>query len=375
MGKMPECGAGPATGNASARPIRCDNLQDQPMVVAEIDPLRDSRWNELVDSHPHGSVFHSQSWLRALHSVYGYESVALTTSRPGERLRNGLVFCRIDSWLTGPRLVSLPFSDHCEPLITTLAEGEAMVKHMTRKVARSGPEYVEIRPVEYVPSSNSELDRGREYWFHRLDLRSPADELFREFHKDCVQRKIRRAEREQLHYEKGTSEELLQKFYRLLVLSRRRQYLPPQPLKWFRGLIDAFGDNIKIRLVSKDGKAAASILTLLHRRTMVYKYGCSDSALTKYGGTALLFWKTIQEAQERGCEELDMGRSNIDNTGLVTFKERWGAIGKVIGYWMYPPRPAGIPSKWKTNLVGRMVSVAPDFALKAVGNALYKHIG
>ena len=37
-------------------------------------------------------------------------------SPPDEPLENGFLFCRVESWLTGRRLVSLPFSDHCEPL-------------------------------------------------------------------------------------------------------------------------------------------------------------------------------------------------------------------------------------------------------------------
>jgi lipid II:glycine glycyltransferase (peptidoglycan interpeptide bridge formation enzyme) len=158
-------------------------------------------------------------------------------------------------------------------------------------------------------------------------------------------------------------------------MSRRRQYLPPQPLKWFRGLIEAFGNDLKIRLVSKDDVPIASILTLLHRRSMVYKYGCSDAAFTKYGGTAFLFWKTVQEARECGCEELDMGRSDIDNKGLIAFKERWGAVGSFICYWTYPSHSPVTAEQWKTTLVRRLVSAAPDLALKAIGNALYKHIG
>ena len=70
------------------------------------------RWSALVHSHAQASVFHSTNWLRALQGVYGYEPVVVTTCPPVELLTNGLVFCRISSWLTGSRLVSLPFSDH-----------------------------------------------------------------------------------------------------------------------------------------------------------------------------------------------------------------------------------------------------------------------
>src|SRR5215467_14482639 len=82
----------------------------------QLDPIKDLRWAALVEKHPHASVFHSVAWLQALRNTYGYEPVVFTTSPPHAELTNAMVFCRIESWLTGRRLVSLPFSDHCEPL-------------------------------------------------------------------------------------------------------------------------------------------------------------------------------------------------------------------------------------------------------------------
>ena len=171
-----------------------------------------------------------------------------------------------------------------------------------------------------VPGVKVGLEESLVYQFHRLDLRGNTQDLFHGFHKDCVQRKIRRAEREGLKYEAGNSEALLQKFYKLLVMTRRRQYLPPQPLAWFRGLLSGLGDDVKIRVASKDDVPVAGILTLSHKKTVVYKYGGSNAALNKFGGMALLFWNTIQEAKEQGIEELDMGRSDTDNLGLIAFQ-------------------------------------------------------
>ncbi len=84
--------------------------------VYELDPLRDHRWPSFLQRHPQASVFHSVGWLEALHRTYGYEPVAFTTSPPTSDLKRALLFCRIRSWLTGHRIVSLPFSDHCAPL-------------------------------------------------------------------------------------------------------------------------------------------------------------------------------------------------------------------------------------------------------------------
>jgi hypothetical protein len=343
--------------------------------VYEINPLYDNRWTLFVDRHPASSVFHSPNWLRALRTVYRYEPVVLTTCPPRASLTNGLVFCRINSWLTGRRAVSLPFSDHCEPLVDNASEAHNLLLHMRRYVDEEQYKYLEIRPVSYEPSGYNELERSLLYYLHRLDLRPTVGELMHAFHKDCVQRKIRRAEREKLLYEEGTSEDLLQKFYRLLVMTRRRQYLPPQPQDWFRGLIAAFGKDLKIRVASnKDGVAVASILTLSHKKSMIYKYGCSNSAFNNLGGTALLFWKTIQEAKENGFDEFEMGRSDVDNLGLIAFKERWGACGKLISYWTFPHGDPGLPNIWK-KLSRRVVPSVPDLALENVGKLLYRHVG
>lgn len=343
--------------------------------IYEIDPLSDPRWASLIESHPRASVFHSTDWIRALRTVYDYESVAITTCPPGSPLTNGLVFCRIKSWLTGRRFVSLPFSDHCEPLVSSSAGLDDLLLHMKRYVDEKKWKYIAIRPVYYAPSDHTKFVKSLKYCFHRLDLAMSAQQLFHNFHKDCVQRKIRRAERESLRYEEGTSEVLLQRFYKLLVMTRRRQGLPPQPLDWFRGLIAVFGNNLKIRAAYKDDLPVASILTLSHKKSMIYKYGGSNAEFNKLGGMAFLFWKTIQEAKDNGLEELDMGRSDADNLGLIAFKEHWGAVGTPLTYWAYPDQPARHPSGWQKSLARQIVSAAPDLALETIGRLLYRHVG
>lgn len=365
-------GAGPATfGTLSV----AGNVEREAARAFEIDPLHDPRWAALVDSHPRASVFHSPNWLQALRTVYGYKPFVVTTCPPGARLTNGLVFCRIKSWLTGQRLVSLPFSDHCEPLVDSSGELDDMLLYMRQNVDKHRWKRIEIRPISLEPSGHTKLARSVTYCFHRVDLRRSAQELFRSFNKDSVQRRIRRAERENLKYEEGTSENLLQEFYRLLVMTRRRHCLPPQPLIWFRGLIAAFGKDLKIRVASKDGVAVASILTFSHKKSMVYKYGCCDAKYNRFGGTPLLLWKTIQEAKDGGFEEFDLGRSDTDNLGLIAFKEHWDGQRALIHYWTYPHRPSRPTPSWKKSLARQVVSAAPDLALIGVGKLLYRHVG
>ena len=140
------------------------------------------------------------------------------------------------------------------------------------------------------------------YCLHRLDLRPSLDLLYKGFHKDCIQRKITRAEREGLSYEAGRSDSLLHQLYALLQLTRSRHRLPPQPIEWFRNLLASMEKDACIRIASRAGQPVAGIMTMRHGKTVVYKYGGSDARFNNLGGMAMLFWQAIQEAKQTGAE-------------------------------------------------------------------------
>ncbi|MCU1241296.1 MAG: hypothetical protein JWO71_2022 [Candidatus Acidoferrum typicum] len=345
------------------------------MGIYKLNPLQDPRWQSFVDRHPRGSVFHTMEWLEALRRTYGYEPVVYTTTPPACELSNGVVFCRIRSWLSGSRLVSLPFSDHCEPLASSEELAE-LIHWLRASRQRKNWKYIELRPLSSDGARTADLTKSESFSLQVLDLRPSIDTLFRTFHKSCVQRKIQRAEREKLTYEEGRSDTLLKKFYDLLLLTRRRHGLPPQPLVWFRNAVACLGDRVLIRIASKDGRPVASIVTMQYKDVLVYKYGCSDSRLNNLGGNSLLFWRAIQDAKRDGVVKFDLGRSEPDNSGLVTFKENWGAVSEPLEYYRLPARQAlHLNSGWRTRIARSVFSMMPDPLLAATGRLLYRHIG
>src|SRR5579872_2455360 len=140
-------------------PVSSNMFESEVTGVYEVDPLQDPRWDELVQRHAHGSVFHSPRWLEALRTAYGYDPVVISTCAPDETLANGLVFCRVKSWLTGHRMVSVPFSDHCEPLVNNASDLDCLLSGLRRKVDDGQWKYIEIRPVSLRPSSLTGLDQ------------------------------------------------------------------------------------------------------------------------------------------------------------------------------------------------------------------------
>jgi hypothetical protein len=350
-------------------------VQSLPMCLYHVDPCNDPRWPRFLDRCPDASVFHTRGWLEALRRTYGYKPVVYTTSAPGTELVNGQAFCRIDSWLTGCRLVSVPFSDHAAVLMDGAAHFESLLSCLQEEVDNKKWRYVDLRPVGGELAVPARFRTSDAFYHHKLSLDMDLDTILRSFHKNCIQRKIRRAAHENLDYTEGRSEVLIGQFYLLLTLTQHRHRIPPQPISWFRNLAACLGDAMKIRIASRNGRPIAGIVTLSTKNSMIYKYGGSDSKYHKLGGIPFLLWKAIQEAKACGFAELDMGRTDCKNSGLVAFKERWGATRSTLMYWRYPASITASPRRWEFKAAQRIFALMPASALPAAGRLLYRHIG
>lgn len=345
--------------------------------VYQIDPLRDPRWARFVSSHPRATIFHTPAWLDAVCQTYKYRAFCLTTTPPGCELTNGIAFCEVSSWLTGHRWVSVPFADHCDPLVDREDDLDTLLDWIQWQSSQANNKYVELRPLNTLTTKTAGFSTGSEYRVHLLDVTSTIPDLLKSFDKHSVQRRIPRVEREGLQYDEGRSETLLHKFYELMILTRRRHHVPPQPIAWYRNLLNSAGEKASIRMVSKDGVPVASILTLRHGQSVIYKYGASDRHYNALSGNVLLFWRAIQDARDSGASIFDMGRSDLDNPGLIRFKSNWGTTNLPLTYWRYPALATSHPSALQTmgKLAGPVLSHLPDRCLTAVGSLLYRHAG
>jgi GNAT acetyltransferase-like protein len=342
------------------------------MELYEIDPLKDHRWADLVERRGVSSMFHTPGWLEALRRTYGFGPVAFTDSPPGESLTNGLVFCRVASWMTGRRLVSLPFSDHCEPLTQSPEGLSGMLTSIKGLLVREG-RYTELRPLIAIPATDG-FDTTSLYCLHSIDLSAPLSTIFARFHRSHTQRAIRKGERSGLVVEVGRSAGILSEFYALLALTRQRHGMPVQPFNWFQNLADCLGESVRVYLARHHGRPVAGIVTVAHKSTLVFKYGGSNSAYNRYGGMSLLLWQAIQDAKARGLVEFDLGRSDLSNAGLIAFKDHLGARRLTLTYYRYKGRPTSARrERWKPSVAKVVYSFLPQMVQARVGSGLYRH--
>ncbi len=276
-------------------------------------------------------------------------------------------------------MVSLPFSDHCEPLFNSAHELDFVVDSLRAEMEHQDWKYLEIRPI----IGRFDREGGKtgfrpatSFYIHRLNLRPTLEEIFQSLHKDSAQRRIRRAERAGLSCECGRSEEMLKDFYNLLLLTRGRHNLPPQPYVWFRNLIDCMGEALELRLAYMGTLPIAALLTLRFRNTIYYKYGCSNSKFHNLGAMPALLWRTIQESKAAGFEDFDLGRSECQNKGLIAFKNHWAREHTCLVYWRYPcPDHLSFEDDWKLRIVKRAFACMPSRLLALAGRLMYRHIG
>lgn len=240
-------------------------------------------------------------------------------------------------------------------------------------------EYLEVRPIgdEFAQLGDELGFRPTgQYFRHVIDLQPDYQDLFKTFDKDSVQRRVKHADRVGLIEKRGISIDLLRDFYRLFVITRRRHRVPPPPFMWFRNLVNCEGGAAQILAAYTGDTPIAAVLTLLFKKTAYFKYGCSDARFNRFGATPWLLWKAISAAKASGALQFDMGRTQEENLGLLTFKNHWVPSAKRLTYWRFSDtRPLDKSSAWKLELSKHLFSHMPNALLILSGKLIYRHIG
>jgi len=336
--------------------------------------MTDARWETLAKEHPSASIFHQRGWLEALSRTYRYEPFVISKTPAGRPLEEGVVFCSVSSWITGTRLVSLPFADHCAPLLTDSGSWLDIWEWLGQECAGRRWRYAELRPLFEVVKAAG-VHESATYFFHELDLTPSLECIFKQLHKTCIQRKVLRAGKEGLSCERGNSDELLSDFYRLQLMTRRRHRLLPQPRAWFRNLLACLPGQSEIMVARKDGRAIAAMMILRHGTTVTYKYGCSDDRFHALGSMPYLFWALIETSKAAGAERIDFGRSDLEHKGLVQFKDRLGAAKRLASYYRYEKDKSSPEMKWDSEIARQFFCLLPNRAFSAAGQLVYRHLG
>ena len=143
------------------------------MTIKLIDPITDPRWDKFVENHPFGWIYHLSGWKKVLEQSFNHMKgyyFALIDENDG--IKAGLPIYEVKSWLTGNRLVSIPFATLCNPLISTSEEMTELLKAVMEFSRDRNISYLEIRTLfsTSLVQASDKLNRTDAYMHNYLPL-------------------------------------------------------------------------------------------------------------------------------------------------------------------------------------------------------------
>lgn len=342
------------------------------------------QWDAFVKGHPYGWICHLSGWKEVIEKSFKHIKGHFLAIRDenSRTITGGIPVYVVKSWLTGNRLVSIPFAQLCDPLISTQQDMDMLLGPLVDIYQQNRCNYIEIRSTfSDICTGITVLKRSASYKHHYLLLNRDPEELKKSFHAKSIRPRISKAIKNQLALAVASSEYDLCQFYKLLFYSRKRLGLPPIPYHFFKALWETFGNTRKLSVLLAMYKTRPIAGTLIFKfnNKMSSEFIADDTAYRHLYPVHFLDWESIKLASAEGCGLFSFGRTNIDNKSLTTFKNSWGTVSTDLNTYYYPceaAEKAGARDlSWGYKLIKKSSLYAPESIFRAIGNFCYRHLG
>ena len=337
-----------------------------------INPVDLLNWDEMILQHPEYSFFHSSYWSKVLQDTYNYKPYYFVIEKNNE-LCAAIPVMFVESFITGKRAVSLPFSDYCQPLISDGINFDELFNEIINVGKSEGLKYLELR------GGNKFLPDGKRSAFdyiHNLDISLVEESLFNNFN-SSTKRNIKKAKREGVAVEISSSKSTLKDFYVMNCITRKRQGVPPQPMKFFDNLYKyVLSRNHGFIAIAKYNNMSISGAVFLHiGNKALYKFGASLMQYQNLRANNLVMWEALKYYSSRGFESFSFGKTKPDNEGLRKFKLGWGTTEEIVNVYKYSLKKNNFIQS-NSNSVGfynHLFKRMPLIILNFIGKIIYRH--
>jgi CelD/BcsL family acetyltransferase involved in cellulose biosynthesis len=330
----------------------------------------DPRWLQLLRSHFEATAFHLPEWSEAVSSTYGYTAVVLVMEDDRGRVIGGLPVVECHRPLGGKRLVSLPFTDHCPPLVMPGAEAEFTAALGEWREDKGGAA-LEVRArLPGIEGAQHHVVGTR----HLLALEADPETIFKRFDRSRIQKRIRTARAAGVETVITRSRADMTVFYRLHCATRKRLGVPVQPLRfienvWSKLVEPGLGFLVLAHL---GGRPIGAALFLAYNRRLLYKYSASVSTAWNLRPNLMILWAAMEWGCANGYTILDMGRTDSDNESLRVFKAGWGSEEMPLVYTRFGPAGDRFGHGPVARVLSNVIRRSPTVVCRVLGETLYR---
>ncbi len=352
------------------------DLKTEAVVTGREDPT-DAGFASRIDGCD-APLFMSPTWLGVLAATYGFQFDAITASSGAG---TSAIPLALISDARGRRVRSLPFSDAA---MFPLADPDHWPALEAELLAFDAPVTLAVKPGA-IPFGEA-WDLSQPWVWQQIDVTGSEEDLWARYSSNTRNR-VRRPAKDGFECRWRQDPQAIDDFFELhLGVRRNRHHLLAQPRSLFANLADAFWgpDRLEPDLtdgavvtIERDGVVAAACVVARYGDTAYYKFSASHPDYRRVMVNQAVVHGASCWAQAVGCDRLDMGRSDVDQPGLITFKEHLGARGTGLVRAALGGRPDPAAEQLGATL-GRLTGIllddrVPDQVVEAAGAELYRY--
>jgi len=301
-----------------AEPVRIVQFSDDPKL-----------WDDYVDRHPAGTIYHRQDWRKVIEQSFGYECPSLA-ALSGSTIIGVLPMTIVKSPFFGTYITSCAFSDYggiCSNDNTSaqmlLNAGITMAKDVK---ARS----LELRHV--LPLNLSNLSTNTKKVLSVLELPDSEEVLWKAFDSK-LRNQIRKAMKGGMSIRWG-HEELLSDFYGIFLRNMRDLGTPAPGIEFFKHIVKIHGKAADVLVLYQGDIPISGAVALTYRNAMEVPWASSLRNFFSLLPNNLLYWTLLQKSIARKFDFFSFGRSTVDSSTYM-FKAQWNTQPIILNYQSY----------------------------------------
>jgi hypothetical protein len=364
------------------------------IMIVEVDPWKDPRWENFVLGHPEATIYHHPAWLKVLEREYRQRSLFLACEDPDGRLQGvfPLLYTRglplSSGPLTGPRLSSLPRTPLAGPLATDRAALSALVREALR---RASAHSVRLQIKVQSEQLNDDIEGIVKKAWRQSYIVPLAGTPGQHYHipggqnRSSIKRSINKAIAGGVRTRPAETEEDLRVWYRLYLETMRRNVVPARPYRFFLALWELMRPSGMMRLLLAEQQTATGSrivgghLFFTFGLTVTYAFGASCAADFALRPNDIIMGQAINDASVAGYRFVDLGEVPEGDGDLARFKTKWGAEPVRLYRYYFPDFPDADHSSDKTEgpvlvLARKIWSHLPLGMTSWLGDRIYTYL-
>lgn len=350
-----------------------ETRQENLTKVVEITPELQTQWDDFVERHTQGTMYHLFGWKQVLEKTFAFQSFYLAALDSQNQIAGVLPLFLMKDLLGRRYLISNPFANFAGVCASDPDARRRLLEAAQNIAIKENVRYVELRQLNE-PMEDPRLSTRESFVTLMLPLTEGAEGIWHGI-SSRNRGKIRKAEKSGLRADFGLH--YLSEFYRVFVRNIRDLGTPVFSAQFFKNILEVFSDRVNLLVLKMNEQVVSGMLLFRFKDVLSEPWVSSLREYNKFYVNNLLYWKAIEYAGRNGFAWFDFGRSTVES-GTYDFKLQWGAKPVPLYYQYQLNKARAVPMvDAHNNKYQFFIDIwkkLPLFAANFVGPKIVKHL-